>query len=583
MKRPSLKKQLILIFLGVAVPIVILLSLLLYFSGVYSRSRLAASAESSLGMFTANLENQLDSVEGYLLNISLNDTVFRGLSEETNRTQAYLNACQIAQGFPAVLSANDVLMGIVLYSGAGDLYVGRYGAVYGDALKQLEQKLALEEFLGQLGQLYQLKNQKWTLEDLGGRIYLLRSIAYEKANLTAAVDLCLVFEEMIDGYGLDGQISVMDQDGRCLIGNEVPTDQIDWQNNGYGLVRQKSGQYLLVQKQVKGLTVQYRIAYQNIAVDMTAYEILLEVGSIFVLMAIPFFLFYMWKEIFVPMGALVSAMDRIGKGELSVRSSVDYRNAEFIQVNETFNYMIDQITQLKIDAYEKELEARRNEMTALKLQIRPHFMLNCLKNVYAMVQTDSVEDAQKLILLLGRYLRYILSFSATTIPLRSEIEQCCNYAALSSVGQADPVELLYEVEEQLNELVLPPVSLLTLVENSIKHGKTIGRPLKIYITAKLLETESGLVVNLSVADNGNGFTQEDLRQLNHVGPQEADSRHVGLHNVVRRFQLLYGEQTEIAFANRRGGGARVELFLPVDLPALVQKEKEKENEIVDRG
>lgn len=109
------------------------------------------------------------------------------------------------------------------------------------------------------------------------------------------------------------------------------------------------------------------------------------------------------------MTALVSTMDRIGRGELSVRSSVDYRNAEFTQVNETFNRMIDQITQLKIDGYEKELEARRNEMTALKLQIRPHFVLNCLKSVYAMVQTGSREDAQQLILLLSRYLRYILS------------------------------------------------------------------------------------------------------------------------------------------------------------------------------
>ena len=117
----------------------------------------------------------------------------------------------------------------------------------------------------------------------------------------------------------------------------------------------------------------------------------------------------MKQEIFAPMTALVSTMDRIGRGELSVRSSVDYRNAEFTQVNETFNRMIDQITQLKIDGYEKELEARRNEMTALKLQIRPHFVLNCLKSVYAMVQTGSREDAQYLILLLSRYLRYILS------------------------------------------------------------------------------------------------------------------------------------------------------------------------------
>ena len=179
----------------------------------------------------------------------------------------------------------------------------------------------------------------------------------------------------------------------------------------------------------------------------------------YVLLAIPFILFYMKQEIFAPMTALVSTMDRIGRGELSVRSSVDYRNAEFTQVNETFNRMIDQITQLKIDGYEKELEARRNEMTALKLQIRPHFVLNCLKSVYAMVQTGSREDAQQLILLLSRYLRYILSFTATTTPLHTEIEQCCNYAELSSVGQNDPVEVVCEIDPELSELPLPPVSL----------------------------------------------------------------------------------------------------------------------------
>lgn len=78
-------------------------------------------------MFTTNFENQLDSVENYLLNLSLNDATFRSLSEQTDRTRAYLDACEIAQGFPAVLAANDALMGVVLRSGSGNLYVGRYG------------------------------------------------------------------------------------------------------------------------------------------------------------------------------------------------------------------------------------------------------------------------------------------------------------------------------------------------------------------------------------------------------------------------------------------------------------------------
>lgn len=62
-------------------------------------------------MFTTNFENQLDSVENYLLNLSLNDATFRSLSEQTDRTRAYLDAYEIAQGFPAVLAANDTLMG----------------------------------------------------------------------------------------------------------------------------------------------------------------------------------------------------------------------------------------------------------------------------------------------------------------------------------------------------------------------------------------------------------------------------------------------------------------------------------------
>lgn len=547
------------IFLGIAIPIGILLGLLLFFSGLYNRNRLAAAASGGLDMFTTNFENQLDSVENYLLNLSLNDATFRSLSEQTDRTRAYLDAYEIAQGFPAVLAANDVLMGVVLRSGSGNLYVGRYGAT----AQQLKQKLNLEAYLGQPGQTNKMMTKGWYLRTIGERLYLLRSVFYQKASLTAAVDLRLVFEELVKDYGLDGRVIVMKDSGNVLVGdaNLLPT-------------KMGRDSRLVVRKQVKALTVLYLVPYQHFGVDFAPYQILLVMGAVFVLLAIPFILFYMKQEIFAPMTALVSTMDRIGRGELSVRSSVDYRNAEFTQVNETFNRMIDQITQLKIDGYEKELEARRNEMTALKLQIRPHFVLNCLKSVYAMVQTGSREDAQQLILLLSRYLRYILSFTATTTPLHTEIEQCCNYAELSSVGQNDPVEVVCEIDPELSELPLPPVSLLTLVENSVKHGKMIGKTLKITITAKLLETEEGCMADLSVADNGTGFTAGDLKQLNSAAPQEENGQHVGLFNVVRRLQLLYGEQAAIAFTNnRRGGGARVELFLPID-PVLQKKEGE---------
>ena len=196
MERPSLRRQLVMIFLGIAIPIGILLGLLLFFSGLYSRNRLAAAASGGLDMFTTNFENQLDSVENYLLNLSLNDATFRSLSEQTDRTRAYLDAYEIAQGFPAVLAANDTLMGVVLRSGSGNLYVGRYGA----AAQQLKQKLNLEAYLGQPGQTNKMMTKGWYLRTIGQRLYLLRSVFYQKASLTAAVDLRLVFEELVEVY-----------------------------------------------------------------------------------------------------------------------------------------------------------------------------------------------------------------------------------------------------------------------------------------------------------------------------------------------------------------------------------------------
>ena len=277
------------IFLGIAIPIGILLGLLLFFSGLYNRNRLAAAASGGLDMFTTNFENQLDSVENYLLNLSLNDATFRSLSEQTDRTRAYLDAYEIAQGFPAVLAANDVLMGVVLRSGSGNLYVGRYGAT----AQQLKQKLNLEAYLGQPGQTNKMMTKGWYLRTIGQRLYLLRSVFYQKASLTAAVDLRLVFEELVEDYGLDGQVIVMNDSGNVLVGdaNLLPT-KMEWNSEGYCLTKVGRDSRLVVRKQVKALTVLYLVPYQHFGVDFAPYQILLVMGAVFVLLAIPFLLFY---------------------------------------------------------------------------------------------------------------------------------------------------------------------------------------------------------------------------------------------------------------------------------------------------
>ncbi|MDD3429501.1 MAG: ATP-binding protein, partial [Oscillospiraceae bacterium] len=119
-------------------------------------------------------------------------------------------------------------------------------------------------------------------------------------------------------------------------------------------------------------------------------------------------------------------------------------------------------------------------------------------------------------------------------------------------------------DNRLRALPVPPVSILSLVENSIKYGVKDNEVLRITITARRLEMDGGVLANIMVTDNGPGFTPRQLESLNKRAPQEKNGQHVGLANTVRRLQLLYGKNMAVAFANSKTGGARIELFLPIE-------------------
>ncbi len=561
----SLKRQLLIIFAGVAIPALLAALFLLYSASEEGYSRLAQAMQSNLELFTLTLSEQMESAESYMLNLSLNDPAFRRLADRSNQTQAYLDLYQVKQALPAVLLYNDALAGMILCSPPNNLYVGEYGALYGSAEQQLCQKLALESHFMQLTLLQTLNTTDWYQETIGGRVYLLRSVAYHNVHISTAIDLCQVFEDTIQNYGMEGTILVYGSQGELLVGDPACNwrDQIRWSNPRSGRLQVQGTSMMAARAWLQELEIISLQPYDPKGLLAGKLEVFTILATVLVLLSIPFLLFYMNGVVFRPMNILVDTMKRIGEGDLKARPSGTYHNAEFVQVNETFNQMIDQITRLKIDSYERQLEAERSEMAALKFQIRPHFILNCLKNVYALAETGSVEDIQELVLLLGRYLRYILSYKQDTISLQEEVEQCRNYAQLSSIGQPEPVGFFQDIDPALLEMRLPSVSLLTLMENCIKHGRTADRALKIEITGRLLHTETGPVADLCVADNGAGFSAENLRQLNQEPAQGPGGHHVGLYNVIRRLRLQYGDQVAFAATNGREGGARFEVFLPM--------------------
>ena len=108
--------------------------------------------------------------------------------------------------------------------------------------------------------------------------------------------------------------------------------------------------------------------------------------------------------------------------------------------------------------------------------------------------------------------------------------------------------------------MVPILAVQTFVENSVKYARLGGSsmPLLIQITASCLQTEEGNFLDLIVQDNGYGYPEEILEEIN--GDASSGNRCVGINNIKRRCKILYGERAEYSFANC--DGALSELIIP---------------------
>ncbi|WP_167617325.1 sensor histidine kinase [Maribellus sediminis] len=163
---------------------------------------------------------------------------------------------------------------------------------------------------------------------------------------------------------------------------------------------------------------------------------------------------------------------------------------------------------------EKQKAAVRQRLTqlrseALAAQLDPHFVMNCLNNISGMVNAGLKEQANEYILKFSKLLRVILqSVKKETISLNSEIEIVQNYLELEQFRCNDcfSFEIKLPRQHSTQRIMVPPIMLQPLVENSIKHGfghQKISNA-KISIRIEIHDNE----LHVSVCDNGIGLNKQ---------------------------------------------------------------------------
>lgn len=172
----------------------------------------------------------------------------------------------------------------------------------------------------------------------------------------------------------------------------------------------------------------------------------------------------------------------------------------------------------------KELERQnlQQELEYLKYQINPHFFMNTLNNIHALVDIDA-EKAKTTILELSKLMRYMLyEGSHRTILLSREIEFLTNYIALMRLRYTDKVRIETDFPLEVPQVLIPPLLFISFVENAFKHGVSYQKGSFIRISMK---TEEGKLF---------------FHCLNSKCCKSSDPYSgIGLENVRKRLKLLY--------------------------------------------
>ena len=165
------------------------------------------------------------------------------------------------------------------------------------------------------------------------------------------------------------------------------------------------------------------------------------------------------------------------------------------------------------------------EMDYLKYQINPHFFMNTLNNIHALIDIDT-ESAKNAVIELSKMMRYVLYESGREIiSLNRDIQFLKNYIELMRIRYTDAVNISVESPGNLPEqLSIPPLLLIVFVENAFKHGVSYNHP-------------SFIRLKIEYAD---GQVTSTLTNSRHAAQSSKHPAGIGLENVRKRLELIYG-------------------------------------------
>lgn len=578
----SIHHRLFLLFLFCMSGILLIVSLLYYNRTSDQMHKKIGDLSQKNVSQTAGLFNLLyKGYDSMSKSLSNNFEMIRLLNETTDEPAVeYINERAITNIIGSIFYSRDDLIGIHVITDKGKIYN------YGNYLNVVDPDYHSKDWYGELqsssGKMVWLGVYQHSLIDqveekpvfaFGRQIY----------DLNEHKPIGIVLYEMdpqpvldaLDNLKLsdNSQVYLMSQDGR-FVSSTIDTTLDDekfpeLQNTADVVVDQEKDRLIVASKLsfvnwwIMSITPNKDLNVESM--QMKRY--LLIVISILILVS-TLIASIVSQTISSPIKKLVREMKQVEIGNFRGMLSV----ASYQEINilvASFNRMVRRIEELIERVKLSSVSEKNAELHALQSQVNPHFLYNTLDMIYWMLDEEGNEQLGELVLSLSSMFRYSSQWDdGMEVTLREELEQIGHYLKIISIRLEGRLVIVKEIEERWMNIRVPKMTVQPVIENAVKHGlESLGRQgvLKVYTEAE------GQVLKIIVEDNGHGMDELQLQRLQQSlidgaakeNLKETGKGGIGLQNLHRRLQHMFGERYGLEIASSPGEGTRVAIVLPI--------------------
>ncbi|MBY9078345.1 histidine kinase [Paenibacillus sp. HN-1] len=565
----TIRARLIIGVLILTLPIIgILIYNNLYAIGVV-RNQVAHSYSQMTQLYMNQIDNNLEAIDIYMNNIVALNQEFISMAQ-TDSEDIY----RISK----VLLSNTMTNDINMYSTAKSFIV--YDKKRDDFLEvnndlsNYDLQIKINDFIREQAivrtQQNDYRSLGWVFKEINGKYYLFHTMKYSELYLSAVVEANkLTIPLSLLQLGDRGGVLLTDLNGKPITNAQlaqsnqlsIHPEQTDYYLSG------KERKFLIIGKQSRhgSFLLNVIIPDEVILQNLPHMKRVFYLFPLLALLLIPIGLYFLRRTVLIPLNRLLLAMKRIRSGILEAQIQKAPSTNEFQMVNETFNGMVAEIRQLKIDVYEEQISKQKEELLRLQLQMNPHFFMNSLTILYNMAKVNKTGLLMEMTLCLIQHFRFIFRSNHSYVLLKDEIEHTLNYLRIQELRFPGCISVSVHIPDFLQDTPVPPLMIQTFIENTIKHAINLEEPIGIVIKADLAELETLPYLVINIEDTGKGYPEHILEAINKgESIVNENGEHTGIWNIQRRLRLLYGKSGIIRFSNRNPHGAAVEILLPLE-------------------